>query len=64
MSGFVSIGGLLGGGLVSKGRKKSNKIIAADLFSGAGGLSLGAKWVGVDVKIAIEKINLQMKHTN
>lgn len=29
--------------------------IGIDIFSGAGGLSLGAEWVGVNVKIAIEK---------
>ena len=29
--------------------------IGIDIFSGAGGLSLGAEWAGVNVKIAIEK---------
>jgi DNA (cytosine-5)-methyltransferase 1 len=37
------------------GRKKSSKIIGVDVFSGAGGLSLGAKWAGIDVRLAIEK---------
>jgi DNA (cytosine-5)-methyltransferase 1 len=29
-------------------------MIGIDLFSGAGGMSLGARWAGVDVKIAVE----------
>ncbi len=29
-------------------------MIGIDLFSGAGGMSLGASWAGVDVKIAVE----------
>ena len=34
---------------------KQKKIIGVDLFSGAGGLSLGAKLAGIDVSMAIEK---------
>ena len=30
------------------------KIIGIDLFSGAGGLSLGAEMAGIDVRIAVE----------
>jgi len=37
------------------GKRKSNRIIGVDLFSGAGGLSLGAIWAGIDVRLAIEK---------
>jgi len=40
---------------LSKKRKKTKKIIGVDLFSGAGGLSLGAKWAGIDVRMAIER---------
>lgn len=32
----------------------STKFIGIDLFSGAGGMSIGAKAVGVDVKVAVE----------
>ena len=35
--------------------KKANKIVGVEVFSGAGGLSLGAKWAGIDVRMAIEK---------
>ena len=31
-------------------------MIGVDLFSGAGGLSLGAKQAGIDVKLAIQRI--------
>ena len=31
------------------------KVIGVDLFSGAGGMSLGAKMAGIDVKLAVEK---------
>jgi DNA (cytosine-5)-methyltransferase 1 len=34
--------------------KKSGKIIGVDLFAGAGGLSLGARWAGIDVSYAVE----------
>jgi len=40
---------------VKKRRKKAKKIVGVEVFSGAGGLSLGAKWAGVDVRMAIEK---------
>jgi len=40
---------------VNKKRSKKKKIVGADLFSGAGGLSLGARFAGVDVQLAIEK---------
>jgi DNA (cytosine-5)-methyltransferase 1 len=40
---------------VQKQEKKTQKIRGVDLFSGAGGLSLGARWAGIDVCIAIEK---------
>lgn len=30
------------------------RIVGVDLFAGAGGLSLGAKWAGVDVRLAVE----------
>ena len=33
----------------------NKKMIGIDLFSGAGGLSLGAEMAGIDVKIAVEK---------
>lgn len=29
-------------------------MIGVDLFSGAGGMSLGAKWAGIDVRVAVE----------
>jgi site-specific DNA-cytosine methylase len=29
------------------------KRIAIDIFSGAGGLSIGAKWAGIESKLAI-----------
>src|SRR5689334_9706937 len=29
-------------------------MLGIDLFSGAGGMSLGAKWAGIDVRVAIE----------
>lgn len=32
-----------------------SKIIGIDLFSGAGGLSLGAEMAGIDVRVAVEK---------
>jgi len=32
----------------------SRKIIAVDLFAGAGGMSLGASWAGIDVRLAVE----------
>lgn len=35
--------------------KVKKKIIGADLFAGAGGLSLGASMAGIDVQLAIEK---------
>lgn len=35
--------------------KKYNKNIGIDIFSGAGGMSIGAILAGIDVKIAIEK---------
>jgi len=34
---------------------KRRKITGIDLFSGAGGMSLGAQWAGIDVVLAIEK---------
>jgi len=34
---------------------RGKKIIGVDLFAGAGGLSLGAKWAGIDVYMAVEK---------
>ena len=40
---------------MSKRKSKPCKIIGVDLFSGAGGLSLGARWAGIDVQMAIEK---------
>jgi DNA (cytosine-5)-methyltransferase 1 len=40
---------------VSTKEKKSSKIVGVEVFSGAGGLSLGAKWAGIDVRMAIEK---------
>ena len=40
---------------MSTRRKKAKKIIGVEVFSGAGGLSLGAKWAGIDVRMAIEK---------
>lgn len=33
----------------------SSKFVGVDVFAGAGGLSLGAKMAGIDVKLAIEK---------
>jgi DNA (cytosine-5)-methyltransferase 1 len=39
---------------VSTKGKKANKIIGVEIFSGAGGLSLGAKWAGIDVRMAVE----------
>jgi len=39
---------------VSSKEGGSRKIIGVDLFSGAGGLSLGARWAGIDVRMAIE----------
>jgi DNA (cytosine-5)-methyltransferase 1 len=32
----------------------SKKMIGVELFAGAGGMSLGAKWAGVDVQVAVE----------
>ena len=40
---------------MSTREKKSDKIIGVDLFAGAGGLSLGARWAGIDVRLAVEK---------
>jgi len=34
--------------------EKSGSFIGVDLFAGAGGMSLGAEWAGVDVVVAIE----------
>ena len=34
--------------------KRSERIIGVDVFSGSGGLSLGAEMAGVDVKFAVE----------
>jgi len=34
---------------------RRKKIIGVELFSGAGGMSLGAEWAGIDVALAIEK---------
>jgi len=34
---------------------KNTQYVGIDLFSGAGGMSLGAQWAGVSVKYAIEK---------
>jgi DNA (cytosine-5)-methyltransferase 1 len=33
---------------------KTPKMIGVELFSGAGGMSLGARWAGIDVQLAIE----------
>ena len=33
----------------------SKQIIGIDLFSSAGGMSLGARWAGVEVVLAVEK---------
>ena len=38
--------------------KESDRIVAIDLFSGAGGMSLGAKQAGVEVLYAVEKCPL------
>lgn len=35
-------------------RKAKNNFIGIDLFAGAGGMSLGAKMAGIDVKMAVE----------
>lgn len=35
--------------------RKKKEIVGLDVFSGAGGMSLGAKMAGVDVQLAIEK---------
>lgn len=35
--------------------EKKSEYVGIDLFAGAGGLSLGAEWAGVDVALAIEK---------
>jgi DNA (cytosine-5)-methyltransferase 1 len=32
----------------------SKKLVGIELFAGAGGMSLGAKWAGVDVQVAVE----------
>ncbi len=32
----------------------SSKMMGIDLFSGAGGLSLGAAWAGIDIQVAVE----------
>lgn len=41
---------------ILKGNKvKDSKIVGIDLFSGAGGMSLGAEQAGIEVKYAIEK---------
>jgi len=40
---------------VSRKNEPDEKIIGVDIFSGAGGLSLGAKLAGIDVRMAIEK---------
>jgi len=32
----------------------SKRLIGVELFAGAGGMSLGAKWAGIDVKVAVE----------
>ena len=34
--------------------KKPSQLIGLDVFSGAGGLSLGAEMAGIDVKYAVE----------
>jgi len=31
-----------------------NQMVGVDLFSGAGGMSLGAQWAGIEVKVAVE----------
>ena len=41
---------------------RNKKIIAAEVYAGAGGMSLGAKMAGVDVKLAIE-INKEAAQT-
>jgi DNA (cytosine-5)-methyltransferase 1 len=40
---------------LGEGVRPSSQLIGVDLFSGAGGMSLGATWAGVSVKIAIDK---------
>src|SRR5216684_97713 len=35
-------------------QKSKGQMIGVDLFSGAGGMSLGAQWAGVNVKVAVE----------
>lgn len=37
-----------------KVKGKRRNLVGIDLFAGAGGMSLGAQWAGVDVKLAIE----------
>jgi DNA (cytosine-5)-methyltransferase 1 len=35
--------------------RPNSQLIGVDLFSGAGGMSLGAKWAGISVRIAVDK---------
>lgn len=36
------------------GLAMASRIVAVDLFAGAGGMSLGALWAGIDVQLAVE----------
>ena len=34
--------------------KSANKLVGIDLFAGAGGMSLGAQWAGINIQTAVE----------